>query len=118
MTLFKVQVDYLAPNGQAWMLLGDTAHIQAGGTVVDVSGDGVDNCSTFDGTLEERDKLVAAGVTINGLPIIEASEIIEDYYRDQIIGGPGAFIEPATNILAFGAAMGNKLLRELQDLSS
>ena len=37
--LLKVQVDYLAPNGQAWMLLGDTAHIQPGGTVVDVSGD-------------------------------------------------------------------------------
>ena len=36
--LYNVKVDYQAPNGQAWVMVGDVAHIQPGGTVVDVSG--------------------------------------------------------------------------------
>ena len=40
-------------------------------TIVDVSGDGIDNCSPDATTREARDVLVKRGVTINGLPIIE-----------------------------------------------
>ncbi len=36
--LYKVKVDYQAPNGQAWVMVGDVAHVQPGGTVVDVTG--------------------------------------------------------------------------------
>jgi LPS export ABC transporter protein LptC len=36
--LSNVHVDYLAANGQAWVLVGDTAHVEPGGSVVDVSG--------------------------------------------------------------------------------
>ena len=84
--------------------------------LIDVSGDGEDN--EGGNVALARAAALANGITINGLPIIDGSKLIQAYYRDQIIGGPGAFIEPAANMLAFGAAMERKLLRELQDLSS
>ena len=36
--LYNVRVAYQAPNGQAWLMVGDTAHVQPGGKVVDVTG--------------------------------------------------------------------------------
>ena len=84
--------------------------------LIDVSGDGADN--EGGNVMLARAATLASGITINGLPIIDGSKVIQAYYRDQIIGGPGAFIEPAENMLAFKSAMERKLLRELQDLSS
>jgi lipopolysaccharide export system protein LptC len=37
-TLYNVHVDYQSPQGQSWVLLGDTGHVQAGGKVIDVAG--------------------------------------------------------------------------------
>ncbi len=36
--LFNVRVAYQAPNGQSWVMVGDVAHVQPGGKVVDVTG--------------------------------------------------------------------------------
>lgn len=36
--LYNVRVDYQSPSGQAWILLGDSGHVQPGGKIVDVSG--------------------------------------------------------------------------------
>jgi LPS export ABC transporter protein LptC len=36
--LYNVRVAYQAPNGQAWIMVGDVAHVQPGGKVVDVTG--------------------------------------------------------------------------------
>jgi lipopolysaccharide export system protein LptC len=36
--LYNVRVVYQAPNGQSWVMVGDTAHVQPGGKVVDVTG--------------------------------------------------------------------------------
>ena len=36
--LHNVKVDYQAPNGQSWVMVGDVARVQLGGTVVDVTG--------------------------------------------------------------------------------
>jgi lipopolysaccharide export system protein LptC len=36
--LYNVKVNYDAPGGQNWVLVGDTAHIQPGGKVVDFAG--------------------------------------------------------------------------------
>ena len=84
--------------------------------LIDVSGDGEDN--EGGNVALARAAALANGITINGLPILDGSKLIQAYYRDQIIGGRGAFLEPAANMLAFGEAMERKLLRELQDLSS
>jgi LPS export ABC transporter protein LptC len=36
--LYNVRVAYQPPNGQSWVMVGDTAHVQPGGKVVDVTG--------------------------------------------------------------------------------
>jgi len=36
--LYNVRVVYQIPNGQSWVMVGDVAHVQPGGKVVDVSG--------------------------------------------------------------------------------
>jgi LPS export ABC transporter protein LptC len=36
--LYNVRVDYDAPTGQSWVLVGDTAHVRPGGKIVDVAG--------------------------------------------------------------------------------
>jgi len=58
--------------------------------IVDVSGDGTDNC---DGDLpfdRVRNDHVTDGVTVNGLPILDCDEAwkLEDWYGQHIIGGP------------------------------
>jgi len=66
--------------------------------VVDVSGDGVNNSG---GPVEvARDRLVAEGVTINGLPIVNDRPTfgrmppipLDEYFRESVIGGAGAFV--------------------------
>ena len=80
--------------------------------VIDVSGDGMEN---DDGDVPSaRTLALERGIVINGLPEVSGSQLLVPYYRDVLIGGAGAFIEPAANILAFGAAMKRKLIRELQ----
>ena len=42
--------------------------------VLDVSGDGRDNCNEQEPVEKVRDELVSYGVTVNGLPILEGNE--------------------------------------------
>ena len=88
--------------------------IEAGRRVIDVSGDGMNNT----GRLAEyaRDEAVAAGIVINGLPILTDDPNLDDYYEDYVIGGTGAFVIPARNFAAFGRAITAKLLREVSSL--
>ncbi|NOG70585.1 DUF1194 domain-containing protein [Roseicella sp. DB1501] len=90
--------------------------------VIDVSGDGVNNSG---GPVEPaRDRLVAEGVTINGLPIVNDRPTfgrmppipLDDYYRDSVIGGPGAFVVVAEDFQSFGNAVKRKLIREVAGL--
>jgi Protein of unknown function (DUF1194) len=87
--------------------------------VVDVSGDGVNNSG---GPVEvARDKLLADGVTINSLPIMNDRPTfgrlppvpLDEYYRESVVGGPGAFVIPAEDFQAFGHAVKRKLIREI-----
>jgi len=84
--------------------------------VIDVSGDGEDN--EGDDPSESRDKAGSLGITINGLPIISGSSSIQDYYDQNVIGGPGHFLVPAVNIFDFQRAMKEKLLRELKPITA
>jgi LPS export ABC transporter protein LptC len=36
--LHDVRVDYQGPNGQTWFMLGDLAHVQSGGKLIDLTG--------------------------------------------------------------------------------
>jgi uncharacterized protein DUF1194 len=79
--------------------------------VIDISGDGANN----DGrpVTDARDAAVAAGLTINGLPIVEVEPNLEQYYRDNVIGGPDSFVVVARGSGDFGAAILRKLLVEV-----
>ena len=89
--------------------------VAANRTIVDVSGDGRDNCNTRPPVDAVRDQLVLAGVTINGLPILEGDEAatLEDWYAHHVIGGPAAFLVPALGFSDFERAMRKKFLVEV-----
>lgn len=91
--------------------------------VIDISGDGPNNGRTE--VLEARGKAIAAGVTINGLPIVNGRgdptgylplPDVDLYYRDCVIGGPGAFLIVANSFREFGLAIRRKLISEIAGL--
>ncbi len=88
-------------------------------TVVDVSGDGHDNCNPQVPVDAVRDELVAGVVTINGLPILEGDEasILAPWYRDHVIGGAGAFLLPAAGFKDFGRAIRQKFITEVSSIA-
>lgn len=83
--------------------------------VIDVSGDGADNCNPPEPVTQVRDDLIAAGVTLNGLPILEGDEAdtLEEWYRDHVIGGPNAFLLPAAGFDDFERAIRRKFVTEI-----
>jgi hypothetical protein len=99
------------------------APFQASRRTIDVSGDGTNN-SGRDVT-DARDEAVASGVTINGLVILSERPMswnadhtnppggLDAYYRNNVIGGPGAFVMVAENFNSFGQAILNKLIAEI-----
>ena len=78
---------------------------------IDVSGDGRSNSGTQPWIL--RDWAVARGYTINGLAILDGDSGLGEYYADNVIGGPGAFVLTARSFDDFAEAMARKLGREL-----
>lgn len=86
--------------------------------VLDVSGDGKENCNPLEPTTAVRDELVSYNVTINGLPILEGdqSETLEEWYRANVMGGPGSFVLPAEGFEDFGRAIRQKFVIEISAL--
>ncbi|MCZ8312158.1 MAG: DUF1194 domain-containing protein [Magnetospirillum sp.] len=78
---------------------------------IDVSGDGRNNQGRF--PRFARDDAVAAGVGINGLPILTDETNLAAVYRSEVIGGPGAFVVPARNSASFADAIVHKLAAEI-----
>jgi hypothetical protein len=79
--------------------------------VIDISGDGSNNRGRD--VQEARDEAVRAGVIINGLPIVSLEYDLDKYYFNNVIGGPGSFIVPATSYENFGQAVVRKLILEI-----
>ncbi|HEY3911605.1 MAG TPA: DUF1194 domain-containing protein [Stellaceae bacterium] len=91
--------------------------------VIDISGDGNSNAGRP--LADARDQAVAAGITINGLAIInEEANMgysahthppggLPNYYRQNVIGGPNAFLIVVKNFKSFAEAMANKLAKEI-----
>lgn len=80
-------------------------------SVIDISGDGRNN----DGrpVTEARDAALAAGITVNGLPFLGVEPGLDEYYRDNVIGGRNAFTMPAKDQSSFADAVMRKLLTEV-----
>lgn len=79
--------------------------------VIDVSGDGVSNEGTI--VMQSRERVVALGVTINGLAIETSVENLTRYYDRFVIGGEGAFVLTALNYEDYPRAIRRKLLSEV-----
>jgi Protein of unknown function (DUF1194) len=79
--------------------------------VIDISGDGIANLGEPPQAV--RDRLVKAGITINGLAITGAEPWVEDYYRHNVVGGAGAFVGAARSYDSFADAMLRKLAAEV-----
>ena len=92
---------------------------------VDVSGDGTNNAGRDVGAA--RDEALALGITINGLVILSDTPLpwnpahtnppggLANYYRDNVVGGPGAFVLEAKDFNSFGQAIIKKLIAEIAD---
>ena len=79
--------------------------------VIDISGDGSNNLGRP--VEQARDEALQQGIRINGLPILELERDLDQYFRENVIGGPGAFIIPVQNYNAFGEAIMRKLVTEI-----
>jgi hypothetical protein len=88
--------------------------VEANRRVIDLSGDGSNNV----GRLAEyaRDDAVAAGITINALAILSDETLLDIWYRDNAIGGAGAFVVAVADFEAFAPALLNKLIREIAQM--
>jgi hypothetical protein len=84
---------------------------RGGRRVIDVSGDGSNNRGRP--VTLARDEAVAAGIGINGLPILALEPDLDRYYYDSVIGGPGAFVVAAQNYDTFADAILKKLITEI-----
>lgn len=92
--------------------------------VVDISGDGVNNSGRP--LAEARAEALAQGVTLNGLAVLDRTPQpsallagippVDEYFRDQVIGGPGAFLMVAEGYEAFAGAVRRKIIREIAAL--
>jgi len=90
--------------------------------VIDVSGDGVNNQGRE--VVAARDEAVGQGITINGLPLMLKRpsgtwdvENLDLYFRDCVIGGPGAFMIPVREPHQFAQAIKTKIIREIAGLA-
>ncbi len=90
--------------------------------VIDISGDGPNNQGGS--VTDMRDRMVATGVTINGLPLMmksnkntwQAMLNLDHYYEDCVIGGPGSFAIPVRSQEGFADAIRMKLVMEIAGL--
>lgn len=87
--------------------------------VIDISGDGPNNQGRP--VHLARDSVLSRGIVINGLPLMTREGMggnwhlddLDMYYRDCVIGGPGAFVIPVTSWDQFASAVRRKLVLEL-----
>ena len=89
--------------------------------VLDISCDGVNNSGRL--LHQARADALQAEVVINGLAVLDrhptpaatvfAQPPLDDYYRDEVVGGPGSFLMVAEGFAAFGQAVRRKIIREI-----
>jgi hypothetical protein len=107
---------------QAVQLLAESG-MNAPRHVIDVCGDGTNNAGRE--ITAARDDALKAGITINGLAIINDHPVswtfahvqppggLANYYRDNVTGGPGSFVLEVHDFATFGEAMTRKLVQEI-----
>jgi hypothetical protein len=84
--------------------------------VIDISGDGINNSGRL--ATSARDEAVREGITVNGLAILTEIAGLDEYFRQNIMGGEGSFVLAAEDYESFAQAILNKLIREIAALSA
>ncbi|MCB1378513.1 MAG: DUF1194 domain-containing protein [Alphaproteobacteria bacterium] len=79
--------------------------------VIDVSSDGRNNIGPP--VYAMRDQIVANGITINALTILNEWPTLDKYFEANVVGGQGHFVMPAQNYEDFARAIFQKLMREI-----
>ena len=101
------------------VLLLEGSGVDAIRRVIDISGDGANNQGRP--VANARNDALDRGITLNGLPIMLKRGAYWDidhldlYYRDCVIGGPGAFMVPVRERGQFVEAVKTKLIREISE---
>jgi hypothetical protein len=102
--------------------------VEADRRIIDVSGDGTNNAGRP--VTDARDAAVAQGVIVNGLAIInerpegyffahtQPPEGLPAYYKNNVVGGNGAFLQVVKDFTSFGDAISNKLVTEISELAT
>jgi hypothetical protein len=100
--------------------------VEADRRIIDVSGDGTNNAGRP--VTDARDAAVSQGIIINGLAIInerpegyffahtQPPEGLPAYYKNNVVGGSGAFLQVVKDFTTFGDAITNKLVSEIAEL--
>jgi hypothetical protein len=114
-TSISSALDYAAP-------LFAANGVEAERRVIDISGDGYSNAGRP--VTAARDAAIARGITINGLPVIHKPKnfnwppmpFLDLYFRNCVIGGPGAFMMVAETLKDFARTVRRKLILEIAGL--
>jgi hypothetical protein len=92
---------------------------------IDVSGDGTNTNGKQPAVA--RDQALAQGIVINALVILSPEPMpwnpyhthppggLANYFRDNVVGGPGSFALVVEDFQSFAYAIANKLIREIAD---
>jgi len=109
---------------QAMKVLG-TSGFETQRRVIDVCGDGTNNNGPEVSSV--RDEAVEAGITVNGLAIINDHPVswtyahvqppggLDNYYRENVTGGVGSFVVAIHDFHSFAEAIKRKLINEIAD---
>jgi hypothetical protein len=101
----------------------DRSPYESARRTIDISGDGTNNAGRDVTVL--RDQAVAKGITINGLVILSENPMswnpdhtnppggLDNYYRNNVIGGPNSFVMVAKDFNSFGQAIVRKMIAEV-----
>ena len=115
---FRKAQRYMLRDGTSLSSVIDHASVMFSGNgfdgarkLIDISGDGTNNTGRPPDLA--RDTAIAAGITINGLAILNEFADLDIYFAEHVVGGPGAFIVSAANFDVFSAAILNKLALEI-----
>ena len=86
--------------------------VSAARKVIDVSGDGRNNMGGY--VITGTSRAVSAGITVNGLAILNEDPSLDQYYQLAVIGGVGAFVMVADDYDDFAKAIRLKLIQEIK----
>ncbi len=83
--------------------------------VIDIVSNGYNNIGITPDAARER--ILAQGITVNGLVILDEVPWLADYFAAHVIGGPSAFVAVADRVESFGRALLDKLIWEITEQS-